>query len=64
MEDWTKNPNSYITDDDGNFILKKDGTPRKKTGRPKGSKGRGYNFHSETKAKIKARSTQKKREKN
>ena len=55
MEDWTKNPNSYITDDDGNFILKKDGTPRKKTGRPKGSKGRGYNFHSETKAKIKAR---------
>ena len=55
MEDWTKNPNNYITNDDGSFVLKKDGTPRKKTGRPKGSKGRGYNFHSETKARIKAR---------
>ena len=55
MEDWTKNPQNYLTDEDGNFILKKDGTPRKKTGRPKGAKGRGYNYHSETKAKIKAR---------
>ena len=55
MEDWIKNPQNYLTDEDGNFILKKDGTPRKKTGRPKGSKGRGYNYHSETKAKIKAR---------
>ena len=55
MEDWKENPQNYLTDEDGNFILKKDGTPRKKTGRPKGSKGRGYNYHSETKAKIKAR---------
>ena len=55
MEDWIKNPENYLKDEDGNFVLKKDGTPRKKTGRPKGSKGRGYNFHSETKAKIKAR---------
>ena len=55
MEDWIENPQNYLTDEDGNFILKKDGTPRKKTGRPKGSKGRGYNYHSETKAKIKAR---------
>ena len=55
MEDWTKNPQNYLTDDDGNFILKKDGTPRKQTGRPKGAKGRGQNYHSETKAKIKAK---------
>ena len=55
MEDWIENPQNYLTDEDGNFILKKDGTPRKKTGRPKGAKGRGYNYHSETKAKIKAR---------
>ena len=55
MEDWKENPQNYLTNEDGSFVLKKDGTPRKKTGRPKGSKSRGYNFHSETKAKIKAR---------
>jgi DNA-binding Xre family transcriptional regulator len=63
MEDWIKNPNNYITDNDGSFVLKKDGTPRKKTGRPKGSKSRGYNFHSETKAKIEARRAIRKKEK-
>ena len=63
MEDWIENPNNYITDDDGSFVLKKDGTPRKKTGRPKGSKSRGYNFHSETKAKIEARRAIRKKEK-
>ena len=62
MEDWIENPQNYLTDEDGNFILKKDGTPRKKTGRPKGSKGRGYNYHSETKAKIKARRAVKDKE--
>ena len=37
-------------------MLKKDGiTPRKKGGRQKGSKGRGYNYHSETKAKQAAK---------
>ena len=55
MEDWTQNPQDYQTNEDGSFVLKKDGSPRKKTGRPKGSKGRGYNYHSETKAKIKAK---------
>ena len=55
MEDWKQNPENYLKDKDDNFVLKKDGTPRKKTGRPKGSKSRGYNFHSETKAKIKTR---------
>ena len=62
MEDWKQNPENYLTDKDGNFVLKKDGTPRKKTGRPKGAKGRGYNFHSETKAKIKARRAVKDKE--
>ena len=52
MEDWKENPQNYLTNEDGSFVLKKDGTPRKKPGRPKGSKSRGYNFHSETKAKI------------
>ena len=63
MEDWTKNPENYLTDADGSFILKKDGTPKRKTGRPKGSKGRGYNYHSETKAKIKARRSIRTKEK-
>lgn len=49
--DWEINPDDYLKDNDGQFILKVDGTPKKKPGRPQGSKGRGYNFHSKTKAK-------------
>ena len=63
MNDWEENPDAYMRDDNGDFILKKDGTPRKKTGRPKGSSGRGYNYHSETKAKINARKAVRKKEK-
>ena len=63
MNDWEENPDAYMRDDNGDFILKKDGTPRKKTGRPKGSSGRGYNYHSETKAKIDARKAVRKKEK-
>ena len=37
MEDWEKNPNNYLTDAQGDYILKKDGTPQKKRGRPKNS---------------------------
>ena len=36
-KDWEKNPHLYLQDDDGNFVLKKDGTPKKKAGRPKTS---------------------------
>jgi len=54
MNDWDSNPDKYLTDDNGNFILKKDGTPKLRGGRPKGSKGRGYNYHSQTKAKMTA----------
>ena len=53
--DWELYPEKYATDDHGSFILKKDGTPRKKTGRAKGSKGRGYNYHSDTKARMQAK---------
>ena len=55
MNDWDVNPDNYAKDDNGEFILKVDGTPRKKSGRAKGSKGRGYTFHSETKAKMDAK---------
>jgi len=63
MNDWESNPDAYMRDSNGDFILKKDGTPRKKTGRPKGSSGRGYNYHSQTKAKIEARKAVRKKEK-
>ena len=52
---WDINPELYLTDDNGSFLLKKDGTPAKKAGRAKGSKGRGYNYHSKTKAKLDAK---------
>ena len=54
MKDWEINPDKYLKDEDNNFIFKVDGTPRLKGGRPKGSKGRGYNYHSQTKAKLTA----------
>ena len=34
-KDWEINPHLYLQDKDGNFVRKKDGTPRKKAGRPK-----------------------------
>ena len=52
--DWDLNPQNYLQNEDGSFKLKADGTPKKKPGRPKGSKGRGYNYHSRTKAKQEA----------
>jgi len=61
--DWEINPDNYQKDDDGNFKLKVNGTPRKKVGRAKGSSGRGYTHHSETKAKITARKTVKEKTK-
>ena len=61
--DWDINPDKYLKDEDGNFKLKRDGTPRKKGGRAKGSKGRGYNYHSETKAKQAAKKKVKEKQK-
>ena len=37
MKDWEQNPHLYLTDSDGSFVLKNDGTPRKKGGRPVGA---------------------------
>ena len=55
LNDWEINPDNYQKDDDGNFVLKKDGTPAKRRGRRKGVKSKGYNYHSETKAKMRLR---------
>ena len=55
MHDWDQYPEKYQRDSDGNFIFKKDGTPRKRSGRAKGSTGTGYNYHSATKAKIESK---------
>ena len=30
LKDWEENPHLYLQDDEGNFVLKKDVTPRKK----------------------------------
>lgn len=62
MKDWEKNPENYETDANGEFVLKKDGTPRKRRGRRQGQKGQ-YNYHSETKAKQAARRKIRRQEK-
>ena len=54
LHDWEKNPHLYLTDSDGSFVLKKDGTPRKKGGRPQGATSN-YQYTNEQKAKIAAR---------
>ena len=54
LHDWEKNPHLYLTDSDGGFVLKKDGTPRKKGGRPQGATSN-YQYTNEQKAKIAAR---------
>ena len=61
--DWDIDPDSYQQDDNGEFILKRDGTPKRRGGRPKGRSTRGYNFHSETKAKMSARRSLRGKEK-
>ena len=53
--DWEINPSRYLTNDCGSFVLKKDGTPRKKAGREKGSKGRGYAYQARTKSRMEAK---------
>ena len=62
-KDWELNPENYKTNEDGSFVFKKDGTPSKKGGRPKGQPSRGYNFHSSQKAKISARRSVRENEK-
>jgi len=50
-KDWELNPDRYLQDSEGNFVRKKDGTPRLKAGRPLGS-GSSYNVSSSQKAKY------------
>ena len=56
------NSTQYLTDPEGNLILNKDGSPRKKPGRPKGSKSH-YNYSTKQKKKSAAKRalTQKRR---
>ena len=51
---WLLFPEQYKKDSEGNFILNKDGTPKKKSGRPKnlaGTKGR-YTYSTEQRRKF------------
>jgi len=41
MKDWEVNPDDYLKDEEDNFVLKVDGTPKKRGGRKKGTKSRG-----------------------
>jgi hypothetical protein len=54
-KDWLIHPEKYLKNEDGSFVLKVDGTPKKISGRKLGTKPKGYNYHSEQKAKISAR---------
>ena len=53
MEDWKINPEKYLTNSAGEYILNKDGTPRKKGGRPKNTE------LSEVKAALQAQKSLK-----
>jgi len=63
MDDWEINPDSYQKDTGGNFILKVDGTPKKKGGRLKGSKSRGYHYSKATQNKMAAKKAVRVKEK-
>jgi len=63
QKDWDLHPENYLLEEDGvTFKLKKDGTPRKKGGRPKGRKSN-YHYSTATKAKISARRSVSKKKK-
>ena len=57
MEDWEKNPEKYLTNPDGSYILNKDGTPRKKGGRPKNSELSDIQLALRAKKKLDRKST-------
>lgn len=52
MEDWDKNPEKYLTNPDGSFIIKKDGTPKLKPGRPKNSELSDFKLALQAKKKL------------
>jgi len=61
--EWDINPEYYQTDEKGEFVLKLDGTPKKKVGRRKGTKSANYSYHSDTIAKRNARRSLRSKEK-
>tara|TARA_R110002020_G_scaffold167017_3_gene355248 strand:+ start:34043 stop:35734 length:1692 start_codon:yes stop_codon:yes gene_type:complete len=62
QKEWEVNPENYLKDANGEFILKVDGTPKKKGGRKKGVKSKGYNYSSVTKERLKANRSVKSKE--
>ena len=61
MEDKENNSEKYLTNPDGSYILKKDGTPRKKPGRPKNSELSGIKLALQAKKKLDKKSTKAKK---
>ena len=57
QNDWEINPDNYLKDESGEFVLKVDGTPKKKGGRKKGTKSRNYTYSKATKDRIQANRT-------
>mgnify|MGYP005651246073 FL=1 len=62
MHDWETDPERYLKDSKGAFILKADGTPAKKRGRQKGTRS-SYNYHSTVKASMEAKKSIRDKEK-
>ena len=54
VNDWEVNPDNYMKDEEGNFILTVKGVPRKKAGKPVGTKNK-YHHHSDTKERLAAK---------
>src|SRR6056300_1871669 len=52
MDENKNNSEKYLTNPDGSYILKKDGTPRKKPGRPKNSELSGLKLALQAKKKL------------
>jgi len=59
--EWEVHPNLYMQDKDGNFILKKDGTPKRKPGRVKQTNSDASSI-SEQKAQVSAKRSIKNKE--
>ncbi len=52
---WETNPDLFLRNEDGSFVLTAKGVPRKKAGKPVGTKN-AYNHHSQTKEKMRLKS--------
>ena len=61
MADKENNSEKYLTNPDGSYILKKDGTPRKKPGRPKNSELSGIKLALQAKKKLDRKSSKAKK---